>query len=179
VVPIVDGGDEAAVLITKRPFTMRHHPGDWVFPGGGVDPGRDASPLEAALRELGEELGVAGRDVELLGHLTTYGPFVTGFLLHVFVAVVTIPLERLAPNPHEVLEVGLYPLSAFMGEGRRFTGPIPEEHRAGPALDSPEDGRPGAAKTTEFYLLRDEEYLWGTQGEIMSDLLHRLREGAS
>ena len=32
-VPIVDVDGEAAVVLTKRPATMVHHRGDWVFPG--------------------------------------------------------------------------------------------------------------------------------------------------
>ena len=42
-------------LICKRPAHKRHG-GLWEFPGGKFEPGE--SPLDAAGRELGEELGV-------------------------------------------------------------------------------------------------------------------------
>src|SRR5438067_548260 len=84
-VPFVDRGGEAAVLATKRPSTMEYHKDDWVFPGGRVDVDRQELPLDAAQRELEEELGIPAARVDPLGHLATYGPFVTGFLLQVFV----------------------------------------------------------------------------------------------
>jgi 8-oxo-dGTP pyrophosphatase MutT (NUDIX family) len=170
VVPVVETDGEAAVLITKRPETMRFHPGDWVFPGGRVDVDAGESPLDAALRELTEELGVVRTETEVLGQLSTYGPFVTGFLLHVFVAVVSTPLDRLEPHLREVAEVGAFPLSEFLAEERYFLGPIPEGHDPGPTVGTL-PGRPRSEATAKFFVLREGEHLWGTQGEIMHDLL--------
>jgi putative (di)nucleoside polyphosphate hydrolase len=57
------------VLINRegRVFAGRRHdrfPDAWQMPQGGIDPGE--APLEAALRELEEETGVAPRLVEIL-----------------------------------------------------------------------------------------------------------------
>ena len=46
------------VLLTRRAQHMRTFPGVWVPPGGGVEAG-DAEMIDAAVRELREETGVA------------------------------------------------------------------------------------------------------------------------
>jgi 8-oxo-dGTP diphosphatase len=56
---VIRDGDR--YLICRRPAHKRHG-GLWEFPGGKMDPGETA--LEAARRELGEELGVQVRSVE-------------------------------------------------------------------------------------------------------------------
>ena len=45
------------VLLLARATTMRSHAGQVAFPGGRVDP-EDSGPVDAALREAGEETGL-------------------------------------------------------------------------------------------------------------------------
>ena len=59
------------VLITRRAQHMRTFPGVWVPPGGGVETG-DADAVDAAVRELREETGLAvspeeGQAARILG----------------------------------------------------------------------------------------------------------------
>ena len=49
-IPVVDHGEAATVLLTKRAETLRSHTGQVAFPGGRIDP-EDGSPEYAALRE--------------------------------------------------------------------------------------------------------------------------------
>lgn len=49
------------ILLVRHTYGSRH----WTFPGGGVH--SDETPLHAALREAGEELGTVPDQVELLG----------------------------------------------------------------------------------------------------------------
>lgn len=53
------------LLLTKRSETMRHHPGQISFPGGGVDP-QDRDAVAAALRETHEETGIPSAEIEVL-----------------------------------------------------------------------------------------------------------------
>ena len=54
---------EHDVLLTERAHDMRSHPGQVSFPGGSIDPGE--TPVEAALREAEEEIGVDPAGVEV------------------------------------------------------------------------------------------------------------------
>lgn len=171
-IPVLDVDGEAGLLVTKRPPTMEYHRNDWVFPGGRVDAGADLSPAATAVRELHEELGVDPQWVDTVGHLATYGPFVTGFLLHVFVGLVS-PSAIVAPDPSEVAEVALLKLSDLTEPGTYFTGLLPAAHDPGPPSRSLDNDR-ARTRDLKFFRVGDEDQMWGTQGEILWDLLSLL-----
>ena len=62
------GVDRPDVLLTERSRTLRSHPGQVSFPGGGLDP-TDDGPSGAALREAQEEAGIDPAGVDILGLL--------------------------------------------------------------------------------------------------------------
>ncbi|RYC03170.1 NUDIX hydrolase [Nocardioides ganghwensis] len=55
------------LLLTERNHYMRSHPGQVSFPGGSLDEGE--TPVEAALREAYEEIGLEPAEVEVFGEL--------------------------------------------------------------------------------------------------------------
>lgn len=101
-VPLVHAASGAALVLTKRTDSVEHHKGQISFPGGGVEDGE--SPLEAALRETHEEIGVPPREVRVLGELDDEEAAVSGFVLTPFVGTVPYP-NRLRISPREVRAV--------------------------------------------------------------------------
>jgi 8-oxo-dGTP pyrophosphatase MutT (NUDIX family) len=71
-VPIFPVGDEAHLVLTKRPDHLRSHAGEIAFPGGKRDPD-DPSLLATALREAEEEVGIDPAAVRVLAELPTIG----------------------------------------------------------------------------------------------------------
>ena len=59
------GSDPDLLLIQRRPG-LRRHGGQPAFPGGAIEPG-DAGPVEAALREAAEEVGLDPSGVDVIG----------------------------------------------------------------------------------------------------------------
>ncbi len=100
-VPIYEDGEGTTrVIFTVRPEHMRTHPGDVVFPGGGIEDGED--PVTTAKREAWEEIRLpADSVVEVFGALK---PLTTRDPDRVIVPVVA-KIERpdeLVPDPAEV-----------------------------------------------------------------------------
>ena len=94
-------------LITRRPETLRRHAGQWALPGGRLDEGE--STLDAALRELEEELGLSLDESSLLGMLDDY-PTRSGFAITPLV-LWGGPGCELRPDPIEVAACYRVPLS--------------------------------------------------------------------
>jgi 8-oxo-dGTP pyrophosphatase MutT (NUDIX family) len=67
-VPIVDHGDELTVLLTQRSAHLRNHAGQVSFPGGRIE-STDGGPLNAALRETEEEIGLSREFIDVAGFL--------------------------------------------------------------------------------------------------------------
>ncbi|MDS4020199.1 MAG: CoA pyrophosphatase [Candidatus Competibacter sp.] len=107
-VPLVERSEGYTVLLTQRTAHLEHHAGQISFPGGRTEEG-DASPVETALREAEEEIGLRRRHVvEIAGFLDLYQT-VTGFLVTPVVGFVTPPFD-LALDAFEVAEAFEVPL---------------------------------------------------------------------
>jgi 8-oxo-dGTP pyrophosphatase MutT (NUDIX family) len=59
-----------ALLLTRRAAGMRAHAGQWALPGGRLDGGE--TPVQGALRELAEEVGLVRGPGDVLGVLDDY-----------------------------------------------------------------------------------------------------------
>nr|WP_199340612.1 CoA pyrophosphatase [Mycobacteroides chelonae] len=106
---MVDVSGGAAFLLCRRTSRLNSHAAQWALPGGRLDPGEDA--VQAALRELDEELGVALPDTTVLGLLDDY-PTRSGYVITPVVVWGGGRLE-MRPSPDEVVaayRVGLHQL---------------------------------------------------------------------
>ncbi len=101
-----EDGRGAAVLLTVRMSRLRAHSGQWAFPGGRCDKGE--TPVEAALRETREEIGLVAGPQDVLGVLDDY-PTRSGYLISP-VVVWAGPTPDLRLNGEEVESVHRVPL---------------------------------------------------------------------
>ena len=131
VVLLPDAEGEPCFLLTRRAAKLRAHGGQWALPGGRLDEGETA--VEAALRELREELGVAMAGGQVAGLLDDYATR-SGYVITPVVAVSAAPAV-LAPDAREVASVHHVPLRALEGPGIPRVRYIPESDR--PVLSLP------------------------------------------
>lgn len=122
---MVDVSGGAAFLLCRRASRLSSHSAQWALPGGRVDPGETA--VDAALRELDEEVGIRLSESAVLGLLDDY-PTRSGYVI---TPVVIWGGGRLDPRPApaEVVaayRVGLHQLQR--DDSPRFVA-IPESPR--------------------------------------------------
>ena len=118
----VAGG--AAFLLCRRASRLNTHAGQWALPGGRLDPGE--TPVDAALRELDEEVGLRLDDDAVVGWLDDY-PTRSGYVITPIVLWAGDSSE-LRPSPDEVVAVYRVGLHALRDGETRFVS-IPESDR--------------------------------------------------
>ena len=85
-VPIISHQEGYKILLTHRSKKLDDHAGQISFPGGRID-NSDKTPIDTALREAYEEIGLNGSSVEILGHLDAYAT-ATGFRILPIVSII-------------------------------------------------------------------------------------------
>jgi 8-oxo-dGTP pyrophosphatase MutT (NUDIX family) len=155
-VPIV-GAPEPTLIFTVRTDTVPSHKGQISFPGGSID-ATDASPLEAALRETHEEIGLDPASVRVLGGMDEIPTFVSGFVVAPFVGWMEQSPD-LSPNPAEVAEILHVPIGELVEEARREPG----------------FSHGGRSYPTEAWIWNDH-VIWGVTARLLRSFLQLLSE---
>ena len=153
---VVDRGDrDLHVILTERPKSMPTHAGQVAFPGGKVDPA-DEGPIQAALREAKEEVGVNPTEVEIMGVADRY---VTGTGFRITPVIGLLPPDFVAvPDPHEVDDVFETPLSFLMNPDNHIRKSTFWQGKNRSYLEMPHNGR----------------YIWGVTAGVLRSLYERL-----
>ncbi len=153
-IALVDGPEGAEVLLTRRSMHMRNHRGEISFPGGRLDPGE--TPIETALREAHEEVGLDPTIPAIVGELAHLNTIVSRSYI---VPVVSVLDHRpaLQPRTGEVDRVLWTPLTELTRPGTYRM-----ERWGSPPMDRP----------LHFFEL-DDETVWGATAHMLVDLMLR------
>src|SRR5664279_810321 len=153
-VPVVDHA-EPTVLLTQRSAHLPDHAGQVSFPGGKIDKS-DAHPLDSALREAEEEIGLDRGHVEPLGYLDLYMTTL-GYRIVPVLARVT-PGFALTLNTSEVDATFEVPLAFLMDQNNV------QRH-----------SRDWQGMTRHYYAITfGERYIWGVTAGILRNLHERI-----
>lgn len=147
-----------SMLLTQRTAHLTDHAGQISFPGGRAED-YDASPVDTALREAEEEIGLHRRHVDVLGTLPDYVTG-TGYRVTPVVGLVQPPFE-LTPDANEVAEIFEVPLAFLMNAAnhRRLSFDLPE----------------GAGRRSFYAMPYERFFIWGATAGMLRNLFHFLR----
>ena len=124
VVAIARCGEQAVVILTRRTGSLRAHGNQWALPGGRLDPGETA--LQAALREMQEEINLEVDESQVLGLLDDYATR-SGYNITPVVVWTDVEWQSLEPNPDEVAFIEPFTFA----ELARADSPILQDHGHG------------------------------------------------
>ena len=146
---------EPTVLLTQRSANLADHAGQISFPGGKID-ATDASPLDAALREAWEEIGLDRGFVDPVGYLDLYG---TSFGFRILPTVAKVrPGFTLRISRAEVDDAFEVPLAFLMN---------PANHQT--------HTREFRGMERSYYAMPyAERYIWGATAGILRALYERI-----
>lgn len=144
------------VILTRRAFRLRHHPGQIALPGGGQEPG-DRDVTAAALREAREEIGLPESDALVLGALPAHET-VTGFRVTPVVALIERPFT-MKLDQGEVEEAFRVPLDHLLDL---------RQYRL--------EGRVWDGRKRHYHVVPwGPYYIWGATARILRGLAERAR----
>lgn len=148
--------DGAALVLTRRGGHLREHSGEISFPGGRLE--ADETAHAGALREAHEELGIDATTLEVIGQLhSIYVPRSNHSVTPVVAWTPSLP--PVTPNPSEVAEVFLAPLTDLL---RADALAYEEREIRGESVIVP-------------YFMVHHHRVWGATALMICDLVARIR----
>ncbi len=112
-IPILTFKKDLEILLTKRSNNLKNHPGQIAFPGGKKDQS-DSSPIETALRETQEEVGLNPKNVEIIASLPSHKT-ATGFVIKPYLGLINQPFSETL-RQGEVDEIFTVPYEYILNE---------------------------------------------------------------
>jgi len=157
-VPIVRRPAGLTVLLTQRTEHLTNHAGQVSFPGGRAEED-DSSPIETALRETEEEIGLTRRHVEIIGVLPDHVT-ASAYIVTPVVGLVTPPFDLTAES-NEVADIFEVPLT-FLMDGmnhQRMSFDLPD----------------GGGRRSFYAMPYERFFIWGATAGMLRNLFHLLR----
>lgn len=151
-IALVDGADGVEVLLTRRSMQMRNHRGEISFPGGRLDPGE--TPIETALREAHEEVGLDPHLPTIVGELTHLSTIVSRSYI--------VPIVSVLPERPDV--------EPLTGEADRVLWTTLDDLTSPGTYRVERWGTPPFGRALHFFEL-DDETVWGATAHMLVDLL--------
>ncbi|MFA7586771.1 MAG: CoA pyrophosphatase [Novosphingobium sp.] len=146
---------EPGILLLHRPSNMRAHPGQVAFPGGKID--GNETPVEAALREANEELGIDPDLVRVIGTSDLYRTH-SGYEITPVLATVPAGIA-IQPNPTEVAQWFKAPAAFVLDPANQMERWVEWEKGTRPYYE----------------ILWQDHNIWGVTAALIVNLARRLQ----
>jgi len=156
-IPILTFKKDLEILLTKRSNNLKNHPGQIAFPGGKKDQ-IDSSPIETALRETQEEIGLNPKNVEIIASLPSHKT-ATGFVIKPYLGLINQPFSETL-RQGEVDEI--------------FT--VPYEYTLNEKNFSIQTRKWNGSQRSYYVVPYGPYYIWGATARILLNLSRALSQ---
>jgi len=153
-VPFTFYKSELKLIFTKRSAKLERHSGQVSFPGGIIEAG-DKNPIETAIRETQEEIGIKKSQIDILGEMPPFNSS-TGYFIYPVVGFIS-DLNGLQKNGVEVDRIFCIPYTWLT------------EPRNSQLLDY--QAKDGTKRKVWFFEEYEGEKLWGITAKITRDFV--------
>ena len=175
IVPLIKRGNTFNVLFELREDKLTTNPGEVCFPGGSIDKGE--TPLDAALRECYEEIGVKKEQITIVCSLDIYISN-NNILIHPFLAYID-ENAKFTLSKDEVKEVFEVPLEDLLNiKPFSVNNKVIIEHNENFPYEFVKNNKNHKFKDgvyrSVFYKYKDY-FIWGLTGRILENFLEFIK----
>jgi 8-oxo-dGTP pyrophosphatase MutT (NUDIX family) len=158
-VPLYRDESQWHLLFTRRTDSVNEHRGQVSFPGGAIEE-NDQNPIQTALREAEEEIGIRSTEIQVVGQLD---PLLTVTQFHITPVVGVLPWPyQLKINPEEVARVFGVPID-WLSNSENLTTDYREPLISGPPIP------------VYHFKPFQGEIIWGATARIILDFLNTIQ----
>ncbi|MCU9613564.1 CoA pyrophosphatase [Caldibacillus lycopersici] len=177
-IPLVMLEEQIHILFEVRSLELRNQPGEICFPGGHVDPD-DLSPMDAAIRETSEELGIPLHTIQNVKPLDYSVQHAAGRIIYPFVGIITDP-SKIQANPSEVKETFMVPLDYLLNIEPEMHSihfqVIPDKNFPFHLIPGGENYQWKTTDMKEYFYFYKDYCIWGLTAAILRDFLMLINE---
>jgi 8-oxo-dGTP pyrophosphatase MutT (NUDIX family) len=151
---------ETQLVLTRRSSELRSHRGEIALPGGRTDEGE--SPIQTALREAHEEVGISPDSVNTVGWLSPIVTFASGSAIWPVVGVLGAR-PVMVIDPAEVERAFVVSLKDLLADGAF----LEEQWRR----DVPRPGADDDGYFPIYFYAVPGDLIWGATARVLTELL--------
>lgn len=171
-VPLVKINNELCIIFEVRANSLKTQPGDICFPGGKIE--ENESPIEAAVRETEEEIGL--KNISIISELDTVIKF-ESTIIYPFLGEVK-NINELKINKSEVNHVFYAPIKDLLNikpiEGTGKLVVIRDNNFPYELIKGGKDYKFREGKSVNLFYKYKEYIIWGITAEILKNFLEEI-----
>lgn len=177
-IPLIEINNELNIIYEVRSKSIKQ-PGEISFPGGLIE--EDEEPVDAAIRETWEEIGVEKHNIEILSELNfSTAPARNDSIVYPFIGhVINTDISKLNYNTDEVAELFTVPISFFIeNEPEKYYinyYPKTEENFPLHMINNGVDYNWKAIRNPIYFYKYNKYIIWGLTAKITYSFIQKLK----
>ncbi|QAT40318.1 CoA pyrophosphatase [Clostridium sp. JN-9] len=161
------------VLFEERSHKLRHQPGDICLPGGRIE--KNETPVDAAVREVCEELKLSKQDIKIIGEMDYFvSPYNT--IMYPFIASTKGCINASEDEVERIIKI---PLNFFINNEPILydlkIGPLLEDDFPYDLINNGRDYKFSRGILKEYFYKYKDIVIWGFTAQIIKSFVDILK----